>query len=113
MGKSVGSVVGGVVGSVDKANGDGNRVNILSSLQIIRPTQPQSQSSARDPRDSTVVGQQRTGKFSHSGRVTGKISTCITDDLLCVHSCKTCSAYTGHVVNCKIARAASLVFIII
>jgi len=34
------------------------------------------------------------GKFSHSGRVTSKLSTCITviDD-----SCKTGSAYTGHV----------------
>ena len=37
-------------------------------------TQPQSQSSAGDPRDGTVVGGQRRGKFgkfSHSGRVTG------------------------------------------
>ena len=45
--------------------------------------QPQSQSSAGDPRDGTVVcGQRRgkCGKFSHSGRVTGKLSTCITDD---------------------------------
>ena len=36
--------------------------------------QPQSQSSAGDPRDGTVVGGQRRGKFgkfSHSGRVTG------------------------------------------
>ena len=50
-------------------------------------TQPQSQSSAGDLRDGTVVGGQRRyrfGKFSHSGRVTGKLSTCITDD-----SCKT------------------------
>ena len=54
-----------------------------------------------------MVGGQRRGKFgkfSHSGRVTGKLSTCITviDD-----SCKTGSAYTGHVVNGRIARAAS------
>ena len=44
------------------------------------PTQPQSQSSAGDPKDGTVVGGQRRGKFgkfSHSGRVTGKLSTCI------------------------------------
>ena len=37
-------------------------------------TQPQSQSSAGDPRDGTVVGGQSRdtfGKFSHSGRVTG------------------------------------------
>ena len=57
-----------------------------------------------------MIGGQRRGKcgkFSHSGRVTGKISTCITDDLLCVRSCKTGSAYTGHVVNGRIARAAS------
>ena len=42
-------------------------------------TQPQSQSSAGDPRDGTVVGGQgrgKFGKFSHSGRVTGKLSTC-------------------------------------
>ena len=57
-------------------------------------TQPQSQSSAGDPRDGTVVGGGReegkfgTCKFSHSGRVTGTLSTCITDDLLCIHSCK-------------------------
>ena len=66
-------------------------------------TQPQSQSL--DPRDGTVVGGQRRGKFgkfSHSGRVTGKLSTCINDD-----SCKTLSAYTGRVVNGRIARAAS------
>ena len=57
-----------------------------------------------------MVGGQRRGrfgKFSHSGRVTGKLSTCITHDLLCVHSCKTGSASTGHVVNGRIARAAS------
>ena len=70
-------------------------------------TQPQSQSSAGDPRNGTVVGGQRRGefgKFSHSGRVTCKLSTCITviDD-----ACKTGSAYTGHVVNGRIARAAS------
>ena len=65
-------------------------------------TQPQSQSLAGDPRGGTVVGGQRKGKFSHSGRVTGKLSTCVTDD-----SCKTGSAYTGRVVNGKIARAAS------
>ena len=68
-------------------------------------TQPQSQSSAGDPRDGTVVCGQRRGKFgkfSHSGRVMSKLSTCITDD-----SCKTGSAYTGCMVNGKIARAAS------
>ena len=45
-------------------------------------TQPQSQSSAGDLRDGAVVGRQRRGKFgkfSHSGRVTGKLF--ITDDL--------------------------------
>ena len=66
---------------------------------------PQSQSSAGDPRDGTVVGGQRRGKFgefSHSGRVMGELSTCITDD-----SCKTGSTYTGHVVIGRIARAAS------
>ena len=68
-------------------------------------TQPQSQSSAGDPRDGTVVGWQRRGKFgkfSHSGRVTGKLSACITD-----YSCITGSTYTGRVVNGRIARAAS------
>ena len=70
-------------------------------------TQPQSQSSAGDLRDGTVVGGQRRGtckfgKFSHSGRVSGKLSTCINDD-----SCKTGSAYTGCMVNGRIARAAS------
>ena len=54
-----------------------------------------------------MVGGQRRGKFgklSHSGRVTSKLSTCITvtDD-----ACKTGSAYTGRVVNGRIARAAS------
>ena len=46
-------------------------------------TQPQSQSSAGDPRDGTVVGGQKRGKFgkfSHSGRMRGELSTCITDD---------------------------------
>ena len=62
---------------------------------------------AGNPRDGTVVGGQRRdkfGKFSHSGRVTGKLSTCktVTDD-----SCKTGTAYTGYVVNGRIARAAS------
>ena len=67
-------------------------------------TQPQSQSSAGDPRDGTVVGPQRRGKFgkfSHSGRVTDKLSTCITDD-----SCNTGSTHTGRMVNGRIARAA-------
>ena len=67
--------------------------------------QPQSQSSTGDSRDGTVVGGQgrgKCGKFSHSGRVTGKLSTCITDD-----SCKPGSAYTGRMVNGRIARAAS------
>ena len=54
-----------------------------------------------------MVGGQRRGKFgkfSHPGRVTDKLSTCIKviDD-----SCKTGSAYTGGVVNGRIARAAS------
>ena len=70
-------------------------------------TQPQSQSSAGDPRDGIVVGGQRrgkVGKFSHSGRVTSKLSTCIhvTDD-----SRHTGSAYTGRMVNGRMARAAS------
>ena len=49
-----------------------------------------------------MVGGQRRGKFgkfSHSGRVTGKLSTCMNND-----SCKTGSAYTGRVVNGRIAR---------
>ena len=53
----------------------------FSSLSIPCSTQPQSQSSARNPRDDTVVGGQRRGKFgkfSCSGRVTGKLSTCVT-----------------------------------
>ena len=57
-----------------------------------------------------MVGGQRRGKFgkfSHSGRVTGELSPCITDDLLCVHSCKTGSAYTGRMVNGRIVWAAS------
>ena len=69
-------------------------------------TQPQSQSSAGDPRDGTVVGGQRRGKFgkfSHSGRAIGKLSTCITDD-----SCKTGSIYSGCVVNGRIARACNI-----
>ena len=52
-----------------------------------------------------MVGGQRRGKFgkfSHSGRVTGKLSTCITDD-----SCKADSTYTGCMVNSMIARGAS------
>ena len=52
-----------------------------------------------------VVGGQRRGKFgkfSHSGRVTGRLSTCITGE-----SCKTGSAYTGRMVNGRIAKAAS------
>ena len=68
-------------------------------------TQPQSQSSAGDPRDGTVVGGHRRGKFgkfSNSGRVTGKLSTCMTDK-----SCKTGLAYTGCMVKGRIARAAS------
>ena len=52
-------------------------------------------------------GREEFGKFSHSGRVTGKLSTCTTNDLLCVHSCKPGSAYTGRMVNGRIARAAS------
>ncbi len=68
-------------------------------------TQPQSQSSAGDLRDGTVVGGQRRGKFgkfSHSERVTGKLSTCINND-----SCKAGSAYARCMVNCRIPRAAS------
>ena len=72
-------------------------------------TQLQSQSSVGDSKDGTVVGGQgrgKFGKFSHSGRVTGKL--CMNDDLLCVHSCRTGSAYlSGHMVNGMIARAAS------
>ena len=44
-----------------------------------------SQSLAEDPRDGTVIGGQRRGmfhKFSHSGKVTGMLCTCATDDLL-------------------------------
>ena len=57
----------------------------IRRVEIPCSTQLQSQSSAGDLRDGTVVGGQRRGKFgefSHSCRVTGKIS--ITDDLLCV-----------------------------
>ena len=72
-------------------------------------TQLQSQSSAGDPRDDTVVGGQRNGKigkFSHSERVTGRL--CVDDDLLCVRSCKLGSAnFCGWVVDGMIARAAS------
>ena len=74
-------------------------------------TQPQSQSLAGDPKNGTAVGGHRRGKFgkfSHSGRVTGKLSACITDD-----SCKTGSAYTGRVVNGRIARACQFIIIII
>ena len=78
-------------------------------IEIPCSTQPQSQSSAVDLRDGTVVGGQRRGKFgefSHSGRVTGKIS--ITDDLLCVCLYKTSAYISGDVVNSKIARTALL-----
>ena len=55
-----------------------------------------------------MVGGQRNskfGKFSHLGRVTGKL--CV-DDLLCVHSCKPGSADScGCVVDGMIVRAAS------
>ena len=43
-----------------------------------------------------MVGGQRRGKFGkfcHSGRVTGLLSTCIADDLLCVRSHKTDSPH--------------------
>ena len=56
-------------------------------------TQLQSQSLAGDPRDGTVVGGQRNGKFgkfSHSGRVMGKL--CADGDLLCACSCNLGSA---------------------
>ena len=46
--------------------------------------QLQSQSSAGDLRDGTVVGGQRNGKFgksSHSGRVTGKL--CVANFVMC------------------------------
>ena len=65
----------------------------------IHSTQPQSQSSAGDLRDGTVVGGQRRGKFgkcSHSGRVTGKCKFSITDDLSCVCSCKADSTSPLH-----------------
>ena len=72
-------------------------------------TQLQSRSSAGNPRGGSVVGGQRNdkfGKFSHSGRVTGKL--CIVGDLLCVRSCKLGSAnISGGVIDCMIARAAS------
>ena len=62
-----------------------------------------------DSRDGTVVGGQRNGKlgkFSHSGRVMGKL--CVADDFLCVHSCELGSAdFCGCLVNGMIARAAS------
>ena len=46
------------------------------------------------------------GKFSHSGRVTGKL--CVDDDLLHVRSCKLGSAdFYGCMVDGMIARAAS------
>ena len=48
------------------------------------------------------------GRCAHSGRVTCKLSTCITDD-----SCNTGSAYTGHVVNDRIAKAASWVLLLL
>ena len=45
------------------------------------------------------------GKFSHLGRVTGKL---FMNDDLCVHFCKTSSAHiSGRVVNGVIARATS------
>ena len=57
-----------------------------------------------------MVGGQRRGKFgckfSHSGRVTGQLSTC-TCIIVIDDSCKTGSTYTGRVVNGRIARAAS------
>ena len=56
-----------------------------------------------------MVGGQKNGKFgkfSHSGRVTGKI--CADDEVLCVRSCKLGSAdFCGCVVDGMIARAAS------
>ena len=77
------------------------------ALRAAQSTAQREALQRRKPRDDTVVGGQRRGKFgklSPSGRVTGKLSTCITaiDD-----SCKTSSTYTGHVVNGRIARAAS------
>ena len=56
----------------------------------------------------TVYGQRRGrfGKFSHSGKVTGKL--CIVDDLLCIRSCKVGSTnISGCMINGMIARAAS------
>ena len=57
-----------------------------------------------------MVGGQRRGrfgcKFSHSGKVTGKLSTC-TCIIVIDDSCKTGSTYTGRVVNGRIARVAS------
>ena len=82
-----------------------NLIILMMSYGEPCSTQPQSQSSAGDLRDGTLVGGQRRGKFgkfSHSWRVTGKLSTCRTDD-----SCKPGSAYTGCVVNGRIARAAA------
>ena len=63
-------------------------------------TQPQSQSRLGIRGMALwLVGREEVrkfGKFSHSGRVTGTLSTC-----------KTGSAYTGRMVNGRIARAAS------
>ena len=69
----------------------------------------QSQSSAGDPRDGTVIGGQRNGtisKFGHLERVTDKL--CVADDLLCVRSCRLGSTcFCGCVVDGMIARSAS------
>ena len=49
-----------------------------------------------------MVGGQRRGKFgkcSHSGRATGKLSTCVTDDLLCVRSGTYTEAGSAHTVG--------------
>ena len=85
-------------------------IDVLLSLYR-EPCSPQlqSQSSAGDPRDDTMVGGQRNGKFgkfSHSGRVVGRL--CIADDLFCVSSCLLGSAnICRHMVNGMVARAAS------
>ena len=51
-------------------------------------------------------GGQREGKFSHSGRVAGKLY--MNGDVICVSSCKTGSTHIpGCMVRGMIARAAS------
>ena len=78
-------------------------------------TQLQSQSSAGNPRDGTVIGGQRNdkfGEFRHSGRPRGKL--CVDGDLLCVPSCKLdfldfCGcAYVGDFCGCAFVGVWSM-----